>query len=206
MDSSLFNEPDVPPALSQLRAAVDAAHEESHRLPLFEPLMSGRITIGDYARVLRAFHCFHALSIRIDLSVAAGMNDDMAAHAANRRLVSVRSDLQRIGARVIDAEPLAPSADADWNIGYAYVVRGSALGGRVLHRALDDAPDWARAARSFFAGDGEARRGWSGFRRALSRETVDGRASGEQNVPLMIKGALAAFAQFRSCAMEETHG
>ncbi|HEY0028304.1 MAG TPA: biliverdin-producing heme oxygenase [Allosphingosinicella sp.] len=175
-----------------LKAATDDLHEAMHARPELQALLDGRPSRAGYAAVLRAFYLFHARSLEIERAASAALGENGGDAHALSRIAAARADLTTLGMPVPAAEPAAASNTAAWNVGYSYVTRGSALGGKVLHRALESAPDWARSAGLFFAGSGGNGTAWP-----LFCVSLDGNAALEGCDGELAEGATAAFQDFR---------
>jgi heme oxygenase len=192
MPSSATNHRPAPVRRQLLKGATDHLHEAMHARPELAALLDGSPSRAGYAAVLRAFYLFHSRSLAIEQAASAALGESGGgAHALNR-IAAASSDLEALGVSVPPAEPAPASATAAWNVGYSYVTRGSALGGKVLHRALEIAPNWARSARLFFAGSGENGTAWRLFCAGL-----DGNAALEGCDDELVEGAKAAFQDFR---------
>lgn len=138
----------VDSAITVLRVATKAVHEQLHAHRVFAALQTGRIDLPGYINLLLALRGFHL--------GFAGIAAD-----GPLRCQRLTDDLRFMGAdaeRVDQAPRLAaqamPGAAALW--GVDYVLRGASLGGRVLGRQLD--PLLGRSdldGRSFFLNGGE---------------------------------------------------
>ncbi|HEX8585623.1 MAG TPA: biliverdin-producing heme oxygenase [Allosphingosinicella sp.] len=175
-----------------LKRATDDLHEAMHARPELQALLDGTPSRIGYAAVLRAFYLFHAGSLEIERAASAALGESGGDAHALSRIAAARADLEALLMPAPAAQPTPASASAAWNIGYSYVTRGSALGGKVLHRALESAPDWARRARLFFAGSGENGTAWRSFCQGLDGNAALGGCDDE-----LVKGATAAFQDFR---------
>jgi len=180
-----------------LKAATDDLHEAMHARPELNALLDGSPSRAGYAAVVRAFYLFHSGSLEIERAASASLGESGGDAHALSRIATARADLTTLGMPVPVAEPAPASAQPAWNVGYSYVTRGSSLGGTVLHRALDTAPDWARSARLFFAGSGGNGTSWR-----LFCEELDGNAALEGCDDALIEGAKAAFQDFRRILVE----
>ena len=163
-----------------------------HARPELQALLNGTPSRIGYAAVLRAFYLFHAGSLEIERAASAALGESGGDAGAMSRIAAAKADLEALGLPLPPAEPKPAAPAAAWNIGYSYVTRGSALGGKVLHRALETAPDWAWSARLFFAGSGETGTAWRLFCAGL-----DGNAALEGCDDALAAGAKAAFQDFR---------
>lgn len=182
----------APGARVRLRHATADVHEALHHLPAFEALLAGRLELGDYRTMLRGLYAYHASAQAICTAADAALGLEHPGATGRSRLARLMDDLDNLGvpAGPVDARPA--SADPAWNIGYAYVVAGSAIGGQVLHRALAMLfPDGA-TGRSFFALTPAERIGWRRFCALMDAELRD------EAGPRAERGAHAAFSAFRA--------
>lgn len=182
----------APGARARLRDATADVHEALHHLPAFEALLAGQLGLAGYQTMLRGLYAYHGASRAICSAADVALGLDPPGAASRSRLTRLADDLASLG---IDAGPAAArpaQVDPAWNIGYAYVVAGSAIGGQVLHRALAVLiPEGARG-RSFFALAPEERSGWRRFCALMDD------ALGEEAGPRAERGAHAAFSAFRA--------
>lgn len=175
-----------------LRDATAEVHEALHHLPAFEALLAGRLDRADYGRLLRGLHAYYGGAIAICAAADLTLGVAPAGRMSGDRLARLEADLAALGIASAAAVPRPPHADPIWNIGFAYVVTGSAIGGQLLFRALDTLFPGATAGRSFFALGAGERAAWRRF-----CALVDG------SVPLPAlaraeRGAHAGFAMFRA--------
>lgn len=116
-------------AIGVLRHATRSIHERLHSHAVFASLQSGRIGRAEYVNLLLGLYGFHA-----------GLKDTAAdGHLRCQHLLNdlnfMGADAEHIANAPRLAPPLVPNAAARWGIDY--VLRGAALGGRVLARKLD---------------------------------------------------------------------
>ncbi len=128
----------LPPAQDVLRALRDGTREVHARLeaaPAMAGLLAPDVTHTQYVLALRGFHAFHA-----------GMRRALAPHArrflpfdlaAGPALDALAADLAWYGEAVPARAATMPALpDVAAALGALYVLEGSALGGRVIGRAL----------------------------------------------------------------------
>jgi heme oxygenase (biliverdin-IX-beta and delta-forming) len=158
---------------------------------------------ADYRAYLRFMHAFHRAaepSLHDGTLERAGV--DMSGRA---KLPWLERDLAALGIEPIPAPRLeAALLDLHRRIGWAYVLEGATLGGRVLYRSL--APRWSLDAAhgaAYLNGHGE-RTGamWNGFVAQLDALPLD-----EEQREACVAGAQDAFARleawFRSNGWDE---
>lgn len=179
-------------ARAWLRGATAEIHEALHHLPAFEALLAGALDLPAYREMLGGLHAYHADAGAICEAADAALGIAPAGAASRARLARLQRDLDELGAPASAAAARPAHADAAWNIGYAYVVAGSAIGGQVLHRALDRLLPGTAPGRSFFALTVPERAGWRRFCTLLDAKLSD------EDLPRAERGANAAFARFRA--------
>ncbi len=175
---------DQPPAslAATLRSATSAAHrglENVTRLP--ESIR----TLDDYAACLSHFH-----SVVAPLEAQCAAFTALASFGLSARAPLLRADLVALGLSpaaplTLPAVPCLPAA-----LGALYVLEGSALGGKVILRALIErfGPRLS-GATAFFGNDGPL---WPAFKAKL-----DAFGQAEPAVwPDVIDGAVKAFGHF----------
>ena len=170
-----------------LRDATDAAHERLHQAEPFAAIAAERLSRAGYTDLLARIAAFHFTI------------DTPAPDPEDTRRALLKADLDTV--RAPAPAPLAWSAPPSraGRLGCAYVVAGSALGGKVIYRQLDylfgDSPD----GRRFFRGaSGDGAR----WRALCDRLETEGAEAGA--VDRMIAGAKAAFALFER-SIEPAH-
>jgi heme oxygenase len=176
-------------ALGQLRSATQDIHRRLDRgLPLARP----DATLDDYLAHLGILAAWlRALAPAWDLPGA-----DAAWTARNARRLGLIGDDLRDGGRTLPppaaapdfAAPPDPAEAAAFAWGLAYVVEGSQLGGRMLHRSL--APRLAPHPLRYLRGSGDAA-DWHGFTKGLraavstpaqARTAADGARTGFEDL------------------------
>ena len=191
-----------PTARRALQLATRETHERLHDNIAFARLLRGDMTRAAYRRLLAGLLGLHD-PIETALERLAG--DPLLAWRSPGRALSrgglLRDDLQALGLdpREIAAAPRADSllpllTDAPSALGCAWVVEGSALGGRVMAAkvgAIADLPPNG-GGRAFFASDTGQPARWRGCCDAV--ETCGLQPEG---LATMICSAMATFAAFQ---------
>ena len=145
---------------SALREATGAIHERLHDAPPFAAIAQRRLSRADYSELLRKIAAFH-------FTVAADLEADPM------RLELLDRDLDSLAAERPASLDWQRPESAAARLGCAYVVEGSALGGRVIYRQLDYLFGESVAGRRFFGGspgDGQRWRALCGRLEAEGRE------------------------------------
>ncbi|MGE0725198.1 MAG: biliverdin-producing heme oxygenase, partial [Alphaproteobacteria bacterium] len=116
------------------------------------------------------------------------------ARAAAERAERLRADLADLGAvpGPAPARSVAPASDGR-AVGCLYVVEGSTLGGRLIHRRLAGLLP-GEEGRRYFAGGADDVERWPVFCAAL-----EAFGAGGNRLPDIVLGARQAFATFRDC-------
>ncbi len=132
--------------LQALRTATGAAHRRLHHVPSFAALLRGSLLLNDYKGLLLRLLGVHApleeRQLRFQDEPLLSWRGGAAAESCSARL---RRDLAALGVAdgVIQQVPradalLPPLMKAAEALGSAWVVVGSALGGRIMARLLFD--------------------------------------------------------------------
>ena len=179
------------PVRGLLRNETAKQHERLHRHPYFAALLNGTLTIDAYRRLLARLFGYHVpieLSLRKLDENRLGLGKDLD---QSERLHLLEQDLQDLGFSEGEMRrlplsmhhlPLDSSAHA---LGVIYVLEGSALGGRLIHRHLGRLLEGRASGRRFFAGQGvAAATRWQLVCRRLEQCT---------DVPALIASATATF-------------
>jgi heme oxygenase len=159
-----------------LRQATDAAHQRLHAAPAFERLLRDELSRTDYIQLLLRLYGLH---VPIEARVSRFAADPLMAWQAQGDVAPrpdrLRADLIALGvteATIRDsatADALLPACeDVATALGCAWVMEGSALGGRVLSRHLAPilGPDATEGGRFFASQPGQAVR-WAGCCEAI---------------------------------------
>lgn len=182
--------------LDALRASTGPAHR---RLEADLALLDGPPSAERFGRVLEGFRCFHAAWE----PVAAAALADPTFFEPRRRLGLIDADLRALGRASAGRSPgedWARRVDADHPAGVwgsVYVVEGSALGGKIIARALAGAP-WLPPGglRTFDPYGADAGRRWAECRARLTALPADAR-------PRVVAAAEAAFAALHALLAPE---
>ncbi len=161
-----------------LRESTEDVHERLHQARPFAALAEQRLDVGGYSDLVRRIAAFH-------FTVGPALNLD----DSRRRLLA--RDLAALGS----PEPSllgwsAPDSEAG-RLGCAYVVEGSAIGGRIIYGQLDYLFGRSADGREFFRGSEGDRSRWHGL---CGRLETAGRRLGA--VKEMVDGAKDAFSLF----------
>jgi heme oxygenase len=179
-------------ARSWLRHATAEIHEALHHLPAFEALLAGTLDLAGYRRMLLGLHAYHADAGAVCAAADSALGVAPPGAASDARLQRLDRDLRDLALAPPTATAQPAHRDPAWNIGFAYVVAGSAIGGQVLHRALEALLPGDAAGRSFFALLPAERAGWRRFCTLLDAQLAPA------DLPRAERGANAAFAGFRA--------
>lgn len=127
----------------------------------------------------------------------SGAAERLADWPARRRAAALAADLAGLG---LEAPPLSdlPRLPTEHHVlGALYVVEGSKLGGRVLHRRAQASPDpRVRAANGFLGHRDEG--GWAKFLAVLNAAPSDPSSRAD-----LVDGARIAFASFHAAARQD---
>lgn len=190
----------TPTASEALRHATADIHERLHAAPAFDALVRQCLDRDGYRLLLARIRRFHGLTLHSRLRALRLL--DLSDAGVHRRLELLDDDLRYLGrSSDVFAPTWTPPGDDAGAVGCLYVVEGSMLGGKVLHRQLHYLFGDADEGRRFFRGGADDGAGWRRFREALGRY---GAAAGR--LPAMVGGATATFELFETCLGEETRG
>ena len=183
--------------VSAIHAALRAATEVPHRTLEADADVEARLR--DPARrvdVLIGLARFHD---EAEMRVAV-LGDDLAEARPAGRARALRDGLQRLGAPPQPAiSPLAPT-DASTALGWLYVAEGSALGGRVMRKAMvRDGIDLTGLEFLDISGEFTGPR-WTACLTLIDRAVSDGSAAPDA----VVQGALQAFAAARTALVAPT--
>ncbi len=195
----------VPPLLSKLRAETRVAHDRIEVLPGLACLMSTDLQVPAYVRALRGLHAFRA---RMHASLPALLGGlpgiiDGATYVDDTGVSALAEDLAWFDARPKPPMRLPHSIfDGASALGALYVVEGSALGARVIGRAVQQSLGVAAGSGgSFFCGAAAdaARQRWQAFCALLvgMEPRLDGAAKKR-----VVAGAMGCFAALEASMAE----
>ena len=184
-----------------LQAATTPAHERLHANAMFAALLRGDITRPVYQCLLLRLLGLHE---PIETSLGRLSADPLLAWRGTGlgipRTARLRSDLAALGVSQpeIDAAPraqalLPPLADPASALGCAWVVEGSALGGRVMSTKIKAILNLTREdeGHAFFSSDPDQPARWRGCCEALEVCSAQ-----PNSLAAMIRAATATFAAF----------
>ena len=187
--------PATPALLLALRDGTRAAHAQLEAMPGMARLLSAELTHTDYVWALQCLRNFH-LGLRRAVSPFAPRFAPFDARGS-AGLDALTADLAWFDSTAAAQPASVPvPADALSALGTLYVLEGSALGGRVIGRAvavsLGVSPGFGG---SFFCGvtADAARMRWLDFTSLLARASTWPEAGGATRA---VEAALAAFACF----------
>lgn len=182
-------------ARAHLRARTAQVHARLDRLPVFEPILAGRADWPGYLRLLVAYHGFYTCARR---NLHAGYRQLLAlgVDAPDRDPVALlAADLLACGATVVPDPGMEPApATPAQAVGWVWVAEGSALGGRVIDRALDALFGARREGRRFFEPLSD-----SGLRWRHVCASMEDYGSHRDALESMAQGAQDAFACIERC-------
>jgi heme oxygenase len=178
-----------------LRASTSGVHERLHEARSFAALAEGRLDRHGYADLLIRLHAFHRA---VDPAVVSarrvlGMTD---VPAGGTRVARLEADLAHLGGAPYRRIAM-PAWEAEVAVGCLYVVEGSMLGGKLIHRQLDYLFGANEAGRSFFGGGA----GDGGRWRELC-DRLESYGATAERLGRMTQGAASAFALFQACLEE----
>jgi heme oxygenase len=192
----------VPSAREALRRRTHATHAKLHDIAAFAALSRGELTLADYTRLLVRLANLHG-----ELETKLAIHDRHAAFAwrvaapGGSPAQRLRADLAVLGmsagqfAAIPRCEGRLPALEAvDSALGAAWVVEGSAFGGAVISRWLQDGLGVgpANGGAFFAAPPGQAER----WRRCC--EAIETRGADPGGRALMLAAADETFAAFAS--------
>ena len=163
---------------SALRAATGAVHERLHQAPPFAAIADRQLDVRGYADLLARIAAFH-------FTVA---QDDETGDVRRRLLMR---DLKGLGSAAPGRLPWTPPKSGPGRLGWAYVLEGSSVGGKIIYRQLDYLFGNSPVGRLFFRGSATDGARWQALCRDLEAEGRTDRAVDE-----IVGGATAAFALF----------
>jgi heme oxygenase len=179
--------------LSRLRAATQQAHHRlEDRLQAIEQLATplGRMALAPRYYVL---HAGAEQAIAPHLDTLAGLD-----FAVRRRSPQIASDLATLGQGrpTLGRPPVVDSAAAA--LGWMYVLEGSTLGGRMIHRELERRGVGLEGLGFLdpYGEDTGAR--WRAFLAVMEREARD-----EAAIVDVVAGGVAGFAHAEACLCPE---
>lgn len=180
-------------AMALVRRETAALHARTENLRVFRRLFEQDYTIAEYRHLLAGLHRFHA---PLEAMLEDAMHPDLQPVLSERfRTPLLERDLRGVG---VDSMPpraairgAVDPRSVEAQLGYWYVIEGSKLGGRIIHRRLAaQLGEPAAHCTAFFAGEGD-RTGadWRAFA-ALVERTI---RSGSSRTDVFVDAAKWAF-------------
>ncbi|MBL8584632.1 MAG: biliverdin-producing heme oxygenase [Rhizobiaceae bacterium] len=180
-----------------LREATRDEHASLDSHPAFASLLSGRLELHGYARLMALFHAFYRSHDPIIGNACRIHGLHMAGFEYAPRKEILRHDLAALG-----VEPIAPAqigegtlplmSSAAATCGTLYVVEGSMLGGSVLGGAVGSLFTGTSGGKGYWQWCAQAGAG----RWAMTCKTIDNLASDDASRTDMIAAARTAFRTF----------
>jgi heme oxygenase len=163
-------EPEVPGnrVIEALRAATRSRHARLAAIPAMARLFDASYTLPEYrAHLARLLGLFEPLE-RAAGEAAAAFPDRAVPVEALRRSRALREDLSIMGATSSALDGLErcahlPAISPAGLRGYAYVILGSMLGGKIIVKRLTQVLGPEASVRFYGAGDGASDPVWAGF-------------------------------------------
>jgi heme oxygenase len=172
-----------------LRDATSAVHQRLHEARPFAAIAEARLGLEGYRDLLGKIAAFH-FTVGAELEVSPD------------RTQLLMRDLDALGGGAADRVDWTGPATGAAKLGCAYVVEGSALGGKIIYRQLDYLFGERPQGRLFFRGLPRDSARWRSLCRQLE---VEGREPGA--LAEMIAGATGAFALFEQLVSQgHPHG
>jgi len=198
----------TPPLLARLRMETRAAHDRLEHIPQLSCLLSPNLTTHAYLQALRNLHAFHAGMWATVPDLLSGLLAEYGAEGgdftpSDDGLRALADDLAWFGATPLPNMP-APGTvnDAASALGAIYVVEGSALGARVIARAVSVSLGVTQGrGGSFFCGAtaDAARLRWRHFAAALDWAET---RLGEAGCARVTRAAIAVFARLEQAFVQ----
>jgi heme oxygenase len=184
-----------------LRLITDADHQRLHKVSAFADLVAGVLALDDYkSLLLRLLPLHEAFESRLRPFQAHALFGWAVTAPEESRSARLRRDLALLGvpdSAVVTAAPmqLPPLMRASEALGCAWVIEGSALGGRVIARLLaEHLGITASTGGAFFAPPGGQAARWSACCNAVQ---VCGRlAGGRAGMQAGAQGTMRVFADW----------
>ncbi|MBP1473140.1 biliverdin-producing heme oxygenase [Frateuria sp. MAH-13] len=172
-----------------LRDSTDELHARLESLPIFSPVLAGTAGTADVIRLLVGYHAFHT-SASLNLEIGYRELGRMGVHApAHAPLALLAGDLLALGGTLpVHIAMERPGARPE-AAGWVWVVEGSMLGSRVIHRALDSLFGPHLEGRRFFQPMPD-----SGVRWRAVCSSIEMYGRGQDALGCMAEGARQAFA------------
>ncbi len=124
------------PACARIKDQTSAAHRALHECPLLGELVSPRLSLAKYVKILSSFYSFYHDYESILLQACADFPYDAY---ARQKLPLLEQDAKALGVSLERSEGVFPLINLDDQakvLGMIYVVEGSSLGGQVISKHL----------------------------------------------------------------------
>ncbi len=177
--------------MQELRTATEPMHKGLEENTISKKLMSPGLSLTDYAFYLR---CMGEAIKTFDEKILPAISSVITDADQRKKLQDITADLDFLyanGAEKIATKPFTGftgNPSLAYALGYAYVIEGSTLGGRVILKQVGPALKLEAAGTRFFAGYGaETGKFWKEFlqhfcmyvlRNNLQQEAIQGAIDG----------------------------
>lgn len=178
--------------LNELRTATDPMHKALEANGVSKKLMSPEVNLTDYAFYLR---CMGEVMKCYDTVVLPAVSGVITDAEKREKAKDIETDLEYLynsGAEKKDTKPFVGftgNPSLAYALGYAYVIEGSTLGGRVILKHVGNVLKLEEKGTKFFAGYGaETGKFWKGFLDAFTSSIMENKTQEEA-----IQGAIDGF-------------
>ncbi len=178
--------------LQELRVATSPMHKALEENNISQSLMKPNVTLTDYAFYLR---CMGEVIRVFDASVLPAVSEVITDFEQRKKMTDINVDLDFLyahGAEKKSSEPFTGfggKPSLAYALGYAYVIEGSTLGGRVILKHIGQSLTFTEQGTKFFSGYGaETGRFWKEFIHGFTAYIL--KNNGQEEA---IKGAMDGF-------------
>lgn len=177
--------------MQELRTATDPMHKGLEANSISKKLMSPEVNLTDYAFYLR---CMGEVVKTFDEKILPAVSGVITDSEQRKKYADIQHDLAFLyanGAEKIETKPFngfTGNPSLAYALGYAYVIEGSTLGGRVILKQVGPALKLETSGTRFFTGYGaDTGKYWKGFlqpfcmhvlRNDLQQEAIQGAIDG----------------------------
>jgi heme oxygenase (biliverdin-IX-beta and delta-forming) len=177
--------------MQELRTATDPMHKGLEANKISQKLMSPGVNLTDYAFYLR---CMGEVIKTFDEKVLPAVSSVITDSEQRKKYADIQQDLMFLyanGAEKVEAKPFvgfSGNPSLAYALGYAYVIEGSTLGGRVILKQVGPALKLETSGTHFFTGYGaDTGKYWKDFlqqfcmhilRNNLQQEAIQGAIDG----------------------------
>lgn len=180
-----------PQLLQNLRAETRPLHDRLEATVDGARLMKPPFDRAHYARLLQAHLAFN---LSVNEQFKAGMRFDVAVPSwpDEGRVAALREDLEVLDVNTAEGMPaIAPAESAAFVAGLCYVAEGAAMGNQMIHKALQQQPEFtALGAEQYMQQSKAGLSGrWKAFQQALAHYL-------RADETAVIAGAKAGFRHF----------